>query len=154
MADKKTQQSVAKLAADLPGLGEKMQVFSLSMRSLYVEEKVSANIENGEEFIRLRDDTRNDAVTYMRGIMPLNEICVLKLQEYFSYYECLKFEDWKECAPDILEEVAAYREASQILVKLHQAFLVNLKTRKDKATVLCDKFGKLKVEYDKAISEL
>jgi len=131
-----------------------MHLFSLSMRSLYCEEKVSASVENGKEFISLRDATRDDAVAYLRGVMPLNETCLMKLQEYFSYYECLKFDEWKECVPDILEEVEDYREVCQALVEVHGTFLVILKKRQSEATELCCKFKNLQVKYDKEVSEL
>jgi hypothetical protein len=131
-----------------------MHFFSLSMRSLYCEEKVSASVQNGEEFISLRDATRNDAVAYLRGVMPMNETCLMKLQEYFSYYECLKFDEWKECVPDILEEVAAYKEACNALVKVHDTFCVTLKKRQDKAKELCAQFGNLQAQYNKEMLEL
>jgi len=154
MADEKTQQSVEKLTADLPNLGRSMHLFSSSMRSLYCEMKVSVSVENGEEFISLRDATRNDAVAYLRGVMPLNESCLMKLQQYVSYYESLEFDDWKECLPDILMEVVAYREACQALVKVHDTFRVTLKKREDKAIELCSKFEELHVQYDEEIKEL
>jgi len=154
MADEKTQQSVEQLAADLPNLGTTMHLFSLSMRSLYCEEKVSESVEHGKEFISLRDKTRNDAVAYLRCVMPLTETCVLKLQEYFSYYECLKFDEWEECVPDILEEVEAYRGACNALVKIHNSFCVTLKKRKDKATELCGQFKDLQAQYERDIKAL
>jgi len=154
MADEKTKQSVEQLTADLPNLGTSMHLFSLSMRSLYCEEKVSASVENGREFISLRDATRDDAVAYLRGVMPINETCLMKLQEYFSYYECLKFDEWQECIPDILEEVAAYREACNALVKIHDTFCVTLKKRQDTAKELCAQFENLQAEYDKEIEAL
>jgi hypothetical protein len=131
-----------------------MHLFSLSMRSLYCEEKVSPNVEKGKEFISLRDSTRNDAVAYLRGVMPLNETCLMKLQEYFSYYECLKFDEWKECIPDILEEVAAYSGACIALVKIHESYVTTLKKREDEAKQLCAQFQNLQDQYNKDIAEL
>jgi hypothetical protein len=151
MAD---EEALLVLTADLLNLGISMRIFSLSMRSLYCEDKVSASVENGKEFISLRDATRNDAVAYLRGVMPMNETCLVKLQEFFSYYEALKFDDWKECVPDILEEVESYREACQALAKVHDSFLVTLKKREDKAKELCGKFVNLQAQYDKEISKL
>jgi hypothetical protein len=150
----KIKQSIEKLSADLPNLGRSMQIFSLSMRSLYCEEKVSASVENGEEFISLREATRNDAVAYLKCVMPMNEICLLKLQEYFSYYECLNFDEWKESIPDILVEAAAAKEACQALVKVHDTFGVTLKERQDMAKELCAKFQNLQPQYDNEISAL
>jgi len=150
----KTKQCIEKLSDDLPNLGRSMQIFSLSMRSLYCEEKVSASVENGKEFISLRDATRNDAVAYMKGVMPMNETCLLKLQEYFSYYESLSFDEWKECIPDILVEAAAAKEACQALVEVHSIFSVTLQERQDMAKELCAKFQNLQAQYDNEISAL
>ena len=154
MSSREAEQTVAVLANDLPKMSQNMQLFSLSMRSLYAENSVSSSSENGPEFISLRDATRNDAVAYLQGVMPLNETCVLKLQEFFEYYECLSFEEWKECVEDILGEVAAYQEACKALVEIHVDMMVVLKQRQDTAKVLCKKFVGLEAKYEEEIATL
>jgi len=153
-ADGETRRRVQELAWQLPNVADLMKVFSANMRSLYAEWRVSASVENGKEFIRLRDAIRNDALVYVRGVMPMNEICLSKLQEYVSYYESFDFDDWKEYYPDILTEVAADAEACQALVKVHESYSGILKQRQDKANELCSKFKNLQVEYDKEVLEL
>jgi len=148
------QQSLILMAGDLPLLARHMKNFSEKMRSLYVEEKISITVENGEEFNTLRDAIKNDAVAYLKGVLPLNEICLLKLQEYFSYYESLEFDEWKKSVPDILTEVAAEGEGCQALVKVYESYLNTFNQRQDKAKDLHDKFKNLKVKYEKEVSEL
>ena len=67
MANAEVEKCVNDMVQDLPDLGKKMQLFSLAMRSLYCEKSISRCVEGGSEFIKLRDDTRNDAVTYMKA---------------------------------------------------------------------------------------
>ena len=74
-----------------------------------------------------------------KGVMPLNETCVVKLQEFFEYYECLSFEEWAESVEDILEEVTAYQEACAALVKIHEDMMTVLKQREDTANVRASK---------------
>ena len=75
--------------------------------------------------------------------MPLNETCVVKLQEFFEYYECLSFEDWAESVEDILEEVTAYQEACAALIKIHEDMMTVLKQREDTANVSVSKIKTL-----------
>ena len=67
MATQEAERTLNVLAKDMPQLGVKMQVFSLSMRSLYAQNSVSSSVENGSDFIKLRDETRNDAVAYLKA---------------------------------------------------------------------------------------
>ena len=67
MATDDAKKTIDALANEMPQLGVKMQLFSLSMRSLYADKSVSSSVENGPEFIKLRDETRNDAVAYLKA---------------------------------------------------------------------------------------
>ena len=75
----------------------------------------------------------------VKGVMPLNETCVVKLQEFFEYYECLSFEEWAESVEDILKEVTANQEACTALVKIHEDMMTVLKRREDTANVRVSK---------------
>ena len=154
MASKESEQSISLLVKNFSELGKNLRIFSLSIRSLYADKAVSASVENGAEFIRLRDETRNDAVAYLKGVMPLNETCVMKLQEFIEYYEFLSFEQWQENVGDILEEVAAYQEACFVLVKIHEEMMFALKQREEKAIRLTEKFGALQDKYEEEIKAL
>ena len=154
MATGDTEKQVKKLTDDLPTLGTNMELFSLSIRSLYAEKAVSTSVEYGKEFITLRDETRDDAIAYLKGVMPLNETCILKLQEFFEYYECLEFEEWEDSVEDLLEEVGAYKESCDVLVKIHEKMMTTLKEREDKAEMLCKKFITLDEEYEKEVASL
>ena len=154
MATENTEKQVKKLTDDLPTLGTNMQLFSLSMRSLYAEKAVSTSVEYGKEFITLRDETRDDAIAYLKGVMPLNETCIIKLQDFFEYYECLEFDEWEDSVEDIIEEVSAFKEACDVLVKIHEDMMVTLKQREDKAKTLSKKFKTLDEEYEKQVASL
>ena len=73
--------------------------------------------------------------------MPVNEVCVRQLQEYFEQYASLSFPTWKASVEDILEDVAAFRETCTTLVKIHQAQMATLKQREDTANVRVSKIG-------------
>ena len=73
MATDDAKKTIDVLANDMPELGVKMQIFSLSMRSLYAENSVSSSVKNGSEFIELRDETRNDAVAYLKARTDRNQ---------------------------------------------------------------------------------
>jgi len=153
MADEETRRIVEELAYQVPLLGKRMIEFSSNLRSLHAEEKVSVSVANGKAFISLINAIRNDAFAYMRGVMPLTEICLMKLQEYFSYYESLKFDDWKECYPNILAEAAANGEAFKALFKVHESYSVTLEQRQDKANELSSQFENLQLENDIEVSD-
>lgn len=80
-----------------------MRMFSLAMRSLYAEKAVGGDSEASRDFRELRDATRNDAMVYLEGLLPLCTKYVSCISEYFEYYEALGFEEWCEMLSDILE---------------------------------------------------
>ena len=131
-----------------------MRLFSLAMRSLYAESAVGSNSATAKKFRKLRDDTRNDAVVYLKGVLPLSTKFVASISEFFEYYEGLEFEEWSEMLSDILQETTAYRELAEALVKMHEDILVPLKKRQDEANIILREFKDLQQEFEKKKKEL
>ena len=131
-----------------------MRLFSLTLRSLYVENAVGTKEETAKEFRKLRDDTRNDAMVYLKCILPVSTKFVSAIKEYFEYYDALNYKEWSEMLPDILKETTGYKELCQTVLQMHEDILVPLKKRKDEALLLVTKFKDLKMEYEKKKKEL
>ena len=131
-----------------------MRLFSLAMRSLYAQSAVGSNSATARKFRKLRDDTRNDAMVYLKGILPLSTNFVQAISEYFEYYEGLEFEEWCEMLSDILQETIGFRQMAEALVKMHENLLVPLKKRQDEANVVLREFKDLQQEFERKKEEL
>jgi len=150
----KTQNDVLELREQLKSMSVDMRMFSLAMRSLYVENAVGTSTEAARKFRKLRDDTRNDAIVYLKGVLPLSTKFVASISEYFEYYEALDYNEWCELLSDVLEETVGYRELSETLIKMHEDILVPLKRRKDEAMIIATELKDLKDEYRRKKKEL
>ena len=47
--------------------------------------------------------TRNDAVVYLKGVLPLSTKLVSSISEYFEHYEALEYEEWFDMLSDIFD---------------------------------------------------
>ncbi|XP_015768155.1 PREDICTED: uncharacterized protein LOC107346827 isoform X1 [Acropora digitifera] len=149
-----TEREVKTLDENLKDMAVDMRLFSLTLRSLYVLNAVGTNEQPAKEFRRLRDDTRNDAMVYLKCILPVSTKFVSSISEYFEYYDALNYEEWCEMLPDILQETTGYKELCGTVLQMHEDILVPLKKRKDEALLLVTKFKDLKEEYERKIREL
>ncbi|KAK3737714.1 hypothetical protein QZH41_000175 [Actinostola sp. cb2023] len=138
----------------LKSLPNDMMMFSLYMRSLYVEKAVGTDSEAAQKFRQLRDDTRNDAMVYLKGVLPVSKKLVSAIDDYFDYYDGLAYEEWLENLPDILKETQGYRELCEIVVKMHESMLIPLKQRENKAKEVMLELTELQKEYDEAKKKL
>lgn len=152
--EKRTRNEVKNLEQQLKEMSVDMRIFSLTLRSLYVQNAVGSNHELAKRFRKLRDDTRNDAVVYVEGILPLSTKFVSSVSECFEYYEALDFDEWCEMLPDILEETIGYRQLCETLLKMHEDILVPLKKRTDEAKIMVTEFRDLKEEYERQKQQL
>lgn len=152
--EKRTRNEVKDLEQQLKEMSVDMRIFSLTLRSLYVQNAVGSNHELAKRFRKLRDDTRNDAVVYVEGILPLSTKFVSSVSECFEYYEALDFDQWCEMLPDILEETIGYRQLCETLLKMHEDILVPLKKRTDEAKIMVTEFRDLKEEYERQKQQL
>lgn len=152
--EKKAQEGVMELREQLKSMPVDMRLFSLSMRSLYAENNVGSSSKLATKFNKLRDDTRNDAMMYLKGVLPVSTKFVASISEYFEYYDALNYDEWSEMLSDIIQETVSYKELCETLVKMHEDLLVTLKKRRDQAEVLAREFKDLKEEFERKKKEL
>ena len=151
--EKKTKKEVDDLREIMKRMSVDMRLFSLTMRSLYAEKEVGTDEEVAKEFRKLRDDTRNDAMVYIEGILPLTTEFVTSISAYFDYYDALSFDDWCQNISLIRQETADSKKLCMTILKLHHAILVPLKKRRDQAGMLVSKIKGLDVEFEKKKEE-
>ena len=70
--EKQAENSVKDLREQLQSMPVDMRIFSLCMRSLYSDQAVGTNSEGARNFRKLQDKTRNDAMVYLKGVLPLS----------------------------------------------------------------------------------
>ena len=83
---------------------------------------------NGDEILWERNLS-----SCLKSVMPLNEPCVLQLQQFIEYYEFLSFEQWEKSIEDILEEITAYGEKCASLATLQEYILRCLTRHQNRA---------------------
>ena len=152
--EKTTRRQVKELGGQLREMSVDMRVFSLTMRSLYAEKAVGTDHELAQRCRELRDKTRDDAMVYLKGILPTSIKFVASISEYFEYYEALEYEEWVDMISDILEETVGYRGLCEAVLKMHEDILVPLKKRKDTANMMVTEFKELTEEYERQKEEL
>lgn len=144
-----TMKEVKLLEDQLREMPVDMRLFSLTLRSLYAEMSVGTSNETAIKFRQLRDDTRNDAMVYLKGILPLSIKFVTCISDYFEYYEALDYDEWCAMLPDILKDTVGYKELCNTILKMHEEILVPLKRRQDDAKILITEFKDLSEEYER-----
>ena len=160
MAEKELQisqsadEEVTNLKTIIQDMPIDMRLFSLALRSLYADNAVGGDSKSVEDFRKLRDATRNDAMVYLKGVLPLSTNFVASISEYFEYYDALEFDMWCEMLSDILQETASYKQLAEALVKMHEDILVPLKKRQDEAKIILREFKDLQEEFEKKKKEL
>ena len=154
MASDEAQNALKTVSNQLDNIPDNMRAFSLSIRSLYAENAVGTSSDTAVRFRKLRDDTRNHAVVYLKGVMPLVKQCVSEIKDYFEYYIDLTIEEWWDCIRDIVEEAKTHKEACEVLITIHKDILTELKKRQDEARVLVSEMKGLSADYEKRYEEL
>jgi hypothetical protein len=145
---------VIDLKENLKEMPRDMRIFSLSMRALYTDRAVGTSTDAACKFRKLRDDTRNDAMVYLKCILPVTTKFVMSIKEYFANYDALSYEEWCEMLPDILEETTTYKELAQTVKGMYEGMIVPLKRRQDEAKIIMTEFTDLQREYEKQKEEL
>ena len=148
------ENQLSTLCEDMKDLPTNMRFFSLALRSLYAEKAVSANSDVAKRFNKLRDDTKKDAIVYVKGILPVSTEVVRSLSEFFEYYIALDYNDWASNLEDIIEDVKSYKDCCTEIVKLHEDVMIPLKKREDEAKILASEFQDLSALYAKQKAEL
>ena len=125
------EQLTTDLRWQLEEMPKNIQLFSSSVRSLN-----GKTAEASQKFRKLRDDTRNDAMVYLKGILPLFSRFASSINDFFVFYETLNFQEWCEKLSSIHEETVGYKQLCEALLKMHTDILVPLKMRQDEAKVV------------------
>ncbi|XP_065065774.1 uncharacterized protein LOC135691742 [Rhopilema esculentum] len=147
-------KEVDNISSQLISLPVNMRLFSLSMRSLFTDKALGGQSDTARKARELRDQTRNDAVAYLKGVLPFVTRSVADIGDFFEYYEALTMDEWWESIKDITEEAEAHKEACKVLVKIHEEMLTTLKKRKDEAGVIVIELRDLTAEYERKAKEL
>ena len=126
------EQLTKDLRWQLEEMPKNIRLFSCSVRSLYAKNAVGKTAEASEKFRKLRDDTRNDALVYLKGILPLSSKFASSINDFFVFYEALNFQEWCEKLSSIHEETVGYKQLCEALLKMHTDILVPLKRGKTK----------------------
>jgi hypothetical protein len=85
---KTAENGVLDLKENLKEMQKNMHIFPLSMRALYTDKAVGTSTDAACKFRKLRDDTRNYAMVYLKCILPISTKFVMSIKEYFANYDC------------------------------------------------------------------
>ena len=154
MSIQEKTKNVVDLKSSLREMPKNMNIFSVSMRALYADKAVGTSTDAARKFRKLRDDTRQDAMVYLKFILPISTKFVMSIKKYFANYDALSYEEWCEMLPDILEETTTYKEIAKTVVEMHQDMITPLKKRKDEADIIMTEFKDLQREFDKERQKL
>ncbi|XP_054760962.2 uncharacterized protein LOC129267259 [Lytechinus pictus] len=149
-----TKKCLQTLEESLSEMPLNMRLFSLAMRSLYADKAVGGDSKAAEDFRKLRDNTRDDAMVYLKGVLPVATKFVSNISEFFEFYTALSYEEWCEMLKYIQQQITCYKGLAKVLVKMHEDVLVPLKKRQDEATVIVKSLQNLQEVYDKKRKEL
>ena len=137
----------------LSKMTQNMTDFSRGLRLLYAEFAVSGS-ENAKHFQLIRDAVRQDADIYCKKVLPLSNMVVLNISQYFDNYLSLSFEEWQENLEDIIKEVEEYENACEVLSHLHKSLMTKLKQHQDAAQVTTEEMMNLSEILKKRVKEV
>ncbi|XP_028399607.1 uncharacterized protein LOC114523008 [Dendronephthya gigantea] len=148
-----TEKDLNSLSQNLKEMPESMRLFSLCFRSLYSDNAVGGHSEAAVKFRKIRDDTRQDAMVYLKCVLPATTNFIRSVKEYFGTYEALSYEEWYRMLPDILEDTKAHKDLAQMVLDLYENIMVPLKQREDDATTVMKEFEGLQSKYEEICKE-
>lgn len=145
----KMEALIEGLKDNLKELPKNFKSISCTMRLLYAELAVGSYENATFKFRQLRDDTRKDAMVYLKVVLPNCKRLVASLKDYFENYAALTFDKWKKYLEDIRDEIRTYKKVAETCVKMHEGMLAFLNKRECKAKILITEFKDLQIEYEK-----
>ncbi|XP_028407415.1 uncharacterized protein LOC114530033 [Dendronephthya gigantea] len=134
-------------------LKENMRLFSQCFRALYSNPAVDGHSVAVVKFRKIREDTRQDAIVFLKGILPITANLMRFVQEYFDNYEALSCEEWREMLPDILEETKERKALAQTVLDMYQDIMVPFMKRQDEAIIVMKEFQRLQSENEDMFGE-
>ena len=130
MAFEKALLNIPALYNELEAAPQRIRLFSLMLRRLYLETSALASSDAAQRLEELRDDTRNVEVVYHRGVLPLVQQCISDIKGYFDYCQDLAMEEWLDNIGNITEEFKAQKDACDALAVIHAQFMFKLRQLK------------------------
>ncbi|XP_046843138.1 uncharacterized protein LOC124437175 [Xenia sp. Carnegie-2017] len=124
----RTDHEISLLLNHLKNMPDHMKIFCSSLASLFNEAKVSSITggENGvsdvvgmfdiaEKFKDIREETRKDAIVYLRANLPIVKEFSLSVRDCLEHYKFLSFEKWHTIFPRILSEIEKSEALAQTI---------------------------------------
>ncbi|XP_028399608.1 uncharacterized protein LOC114523009 [Dendronephthya gigantea] len=148
-----TENDLNSLSENLKEMPENMRLFSLCFRSLYSDQAVGGHSEAAVKFRKIRDDTRQDAMVYLRCVLPATTTFIRSIKEYFGTYEAFSYEEWYKMLPDILEDTREHKNIAQMVLDMYENMMVPLKKRQDDARIVMNEFVGLQSKYEEICGE-
>jgi len=151
-----SEKSLEKIQLSWHEVPLNMKIFSRSMLRLGYELNVSTTSNESAlvEFKKLRDDTRRDALIYVKQILPVAQKVIQNMSNYFDIYKALSYEEWKENLKSIHQNVVKYKVTCDILIQMHESLMKDLKAKLGKASVNFKEMDRLNAQYKKKVQEL
>ncbi|KAK3737719.1 hypothetical protein QZH41_007265 [Actinostola sp. cb2023] len=132
-----------------------MRAFSLCLRELYVEKAVGTNHAAARKFRKIRDDTKNDAMLYLQGILPVSTRLVIAIEEFFDDFIELDHDTWIKNLSNIQREKVQYCSGlCKKVKKMHEEIMIPLKRREDEAKEVMVELSELQQEFEEEKARL
>ena len=130
------------------------EFFSWVMRQLFNESQVTGLDDATRTFLQVRDSTRQQAMIYVKKVLPDTEQVIRQLSEYLDCYMDLDFDDWAGSLSDTLNDLVQVKKKCQFLRTMYMEIIETLKKNEDKAIVGIAWLQTLREDYERQTREL
>ena len=148
-----TEKLVLELHQEMAKMPNQMRVFSRGLRFLFAELAVG-RADSAANFRQVRDAVRCDATVYVSIVLPLANLVILNISEYFDNYLALGLDDWKESLADIIKEVEGYENSCIFLTQMHESLVSSLNKRQIAAEKSLNEIKNCADEQDENVEKL
>ena len=148
-----SESTIIKLEQALGDMPLHIRTFSNAMRMRYVSEALENDEESSRKFQELRKGTKNDALVYLKGILPISEAVIHEIGNLFEYFNNLSVPQLVEQFQGMVEEFKSCRELCDMAKTLHEDLMVALKKREDDAKKVTTELRDLQEQYEKKQSD-
>lgn len=114
---------------------------------------MGSSSHRANQFRKLRDDTRRDAMVYEKKILPACAEVVSSIQSFFEYYSKYTFEEWEGKLSEVVRKVKGYNHLCQEILNMQETMMKTLKVRQDEAKVEVAKLENLTEELERRRNE-
>ncbi|XP_028399603.1 uncharacterized protein LOC114523005 isoform X2 [Dendronephthya gigantea] len=128
--DNVTQEHMREFSENLKQMPKNIYGFSQAMRALYADQAVGGKSDAAVKFRKFRDDTRQDAMVYLKCILPVTNELISFIKDLFTIYEVKsRCEEWCEFLPHILNETKSGNNLAQTVLGEHEKVIALLRQR-------------------------